>query len=257
MKVKKSEIQLLIAVLGILLAVVTYFLVYAKFNDLADSMESQNMSLRSQVSTLEVLDQRKADYLAATEKMQSYITNFESRFPVDILPEDSIMMVKNMEDATRTKVANISFGTEAEVPYTPQAESSSALDNATADAPADTAAAEADAAVSGTDTTTIVTNSPVSTEGTAYADTHMYELPLGISISCTYNDFKGLVRYIYNQQERQSIQSVSISYNSEEGMLSGNMTLNTYYLMGTDKEFSEPYIPAMEMGVDTIFGNMN
>ena len=56
MKVKKSEIQLLIAVLGILLAVVTYFLVYAKFNDLADSMESQNMSLRSQVSTLEVLD---------------------------------------------------------------------------------------------------------------------------------------------------------------------------------------------------------
>lgn len=87
MKVKKSEIQLLIAVLGILLAVVTYFLVYAKFNDLADSMESQNMSLRSQVSTLEVLDQRKADYLAATEKMQSYITNFESRFPVDILPE--------------------------------------------------------------------------------------------------------------------------------------------------------------------------
>lgn len=119
MKVKKSEIQLLIAVLGILLAVVTYFLVYAKFNDLADSMESQNMSLRSQVSTLEVLDQRKADYLAATEKMQSYITNFESRFPVDILPEDSIMMVKNMEDATRTKVANISFGTEAEVPYTP------------------------------------------------------------------------------------------------------------------------------------------
>ena len=112
MKVKKSEIQLLIAVLGILLAVVTYFLVYAKFNDLADSMESQNMSLRSQVSTLEVLDQRKADYLAATEKMQSYITNFESRFPVDILPEDSIMMVKNMEDATRTRVANISFGTE-------------------------------------------------------------------------------------------------------------------------------------------------
>ena len=84
MKVKKSEIQLLIAVLGILLAVVTYFLVYAKFNDLADSMESQNMSLRSQVSTLEVLDQRKADYLAATEKMQSYITNFESRFPVYI-----------------------------------------------------------------------------------------------------------------------------------------------------------------------------
>ena len=83
----------------------------------------------------------------------------------------------------------------------------------------------------------------------------MYELPLGISISCTYNDFKGLVRYIYNQQERQSIQSVSISYNSEEGMLSGNMTLNTYYLMGTDKEYSEPYIPAIMCIRDRLQGH--
>ena len=257
MKVKKSEIQLLIAVLGILLVVVTYFLVYAKFNELSDSMESQNMSLRSQVSTLEILDQRKADYLAATEKMKTYITGFESRFPADILPEDSIMMVKNMETATRTYVANISFGTIAEVAYDAQASAdNSALAAVTADAPADTAAAEADAAVSGTDTTTIVTNSPVSTEGTAYADTHMYELPLGISISCTYNDFKGLVRYIYNQQERESIQGVSISYNETDGMLTGNMTMNTYYLLGTDKVYSSPYIPDMQMGVDTIFGNM-
>ena len=44
MKGKKSEIQLLIAVLGILLAVVTYFLVYTKFNEWSASMESQNMS---------------------------------------------------------------------------------------------------------------------------------------------------------------------------------------------------------------------
>ena len=257
MKVKKSEIQLLIAVFGILLVVVTYFLVYAKFNELSDSMESQNMSLRSQVSTLEVLDQRKADYLAATEKMKTYITGFESRFPADILPEDSIMMVKNMETATRTYVANISFGTIAEVAYDAQASAdNSALAAATADAPADTAAAEADAAVSGTDTTT-VTTSPVSTEGTAYGDTHMYEVPLGISIECTYDDFKGLVRYIYNQQERQSIQGVNISYNGDSGKLSGNMNLNTYYLLGTDKVYSEPHIPDMPMGVQTIFGNMN
>ena len=45
MKVKKSEIQLLIAVIGILIAVCTYFLVYTKFNDLADNLESQNRSL--------------------------------------------------------------------------------------------------------------------------------------------------------------------------------------------------------------------
>lgn len=250
MKVKKSEIQLLIAVLGILVAVATYFLVYTKFNDMSDSLESQNMSLRSQVATLETLDQKKADYMEATEKMQNYIVSFENRFPADILPEDSIMMVKTLEDYTRTEVANIAFGAESEVAYAPAADAAAT----TADATATTDVTAAD--TTATDAAT-ATNSPVATEGTAYADTHMYEVPLSISISCTYDDFKGLVRYIYNQQERESIQGVSISYNETDGLLTGNMTMNTYYLLGTDKVYSEPYIPDMQMGVDTIFGNMD
>ena len=256
MKVKKSEIQLLIAVLGILLAVVTYFLVYAKFNDMSETIEMQNASLRSQVSTLEILEQRKADYLGATEKMQSYITGFENRFPADILPEDSIMMVKTLEDYTRTDVANIAFGTEAEVPYA--AETPAATDGTAAATDGTAAATDGTAAASDATATadTTVTDSPVTTEGTAYADTHMYEVPLSISIECTYDDFKGLVRYIYNLQERKSIQGVNISYNEAVGMLSGNMTLNTYYLLGTDKVYSEPDIPAMGMGVDTLFGNV-
>jgi Tfp pilus assembly protein PilO len=236
MKVKKSEIQLLIAVIGVLIAVCTYFLVYSSFNEKSDALEAQNVTLSSQVATLEALDQRKADYIEATGKMQSYITNFENRFPADILPEDSIMMVKTLEDYTRTEVANIAFGSEAEVVYTPAADAATTTADATA--------------------ATDVAASPVSTDGTAYADTHMYEVPLSISISCTYDDFKGLVRYIYNQQERESIQGVSISYNETDGMLTGNMTMNTYYLLGTDKVYSSPYIPDMQMGVDTIFGNV-
>ena len=122
MKVKKSEIQLLIAVIGVLIAVCTYFLVYSSFNEKSDALEAQNVTLSSQVATLEALDQRKADYIEATEKMQSYITNFENRFPADILPEDSIMMVKTLEDYTRTEVANIAFGSEARMqqPMLPQ-----------------------------------------------------------------------------------------------------------------------------------------
>ena len=220
MKVKKSEIQLLIAVIGVLIAVCTYFLVYSSFNEKSDALEAQNVTLSSQVATLEILDQRKADYIEATGKMQSYITNFENRFPADILPEDSIMMVKTLEDYTRTEVANIAFGSEAEVVYTPAADAATT----TADATAATDTTTTDAAA----TTTTASTSPVSTDGTVYADTHMYEVPLSISISCTYDDFKGLVRYIYNQQERESIQGVSISYNETDGMLTGNMTMNTY-----------------------------
>ena len=168
MKVKKSEIQLLIAVIGVLIAVCTYFLVYSSFNEKSDALEAQNVTLSSQVATLEALDQRKADYIEATEKMQSYITKLESRFPADILPEVSIMRVKTMEDYTRTEVANIAFGSEAEVVYTPAADAATT----TADATAATDAA-ADAAADTTAAAATTAASPVSTDGTANAATHM------------------------------------------------------------------------------------
>ena len=57
MKVKKSEIQLLIAVIGVLIAVCTYFLVYSSFNEKSDALEAQNVTLSSQVATLEILKQ--------------------------------------------------------------------------------------------------------------------------------------------------------------------------------------------------------
>ena len=54
--------------------------------------------------------------------------------------------------------------------------------------------------------------------------------------------------------DRHALSEVDI--NETDGMLTGNMTMNTYYLLGTDKVYSSPYIPDMQMGVDTIFGNM-
>ena len=243
MKVKKSDIQLLIGAVGVLLAVCTYFFVYMKFSDKADALETENASLQSRVATLEVLDQRKEEYAASTEDMRQYITSFENRFPAGILPEDSIMNILHLEESTDTKVASLGFGTDTEVPYV-------AAQSAT-----DTAAADV-GTTDGATTDTTVTNSPVTTEGTTYADTHLYEVPLSFSIECTYNDFKGLVRYIYNLQERESIRAVSLNYSTDTGALSGNMTMSTYYLQGTDKVYSEPVIPNMEMGVDTIFGNL-
>ncbi len=248
MKVKKSEIQLLIGAIGVLLAVCTYFFVYAKFNEKSEALETENAALQGRVATLEILDQKKADYAKSTEDMKQYIISFENRFPAGILPEDSIMNILHLEEATNTKVASLGFGADTEVPYVAAqtaAADTTATDPATADATATAATAD-----------TATASGPVTTEGTQYADTRLYEVPLSFSIECTYNDFKGLVRYIYNLQDRENIRGVSLSYNTETGELSGNMTMSTYYLQGTDKVYSEPMIPGMEMGVDTIFGNL-
>lgn len=177
MKVKKSEIQLLIAVIGVLIAVCTYFLVYSKFNEKSDALEAQNVTLSSQVATLEALDQRKADYIEATGKMQSYITNFENRFPADILPEDSIMMVKTLEDYTRTEVANIAFGSEAEVVYTPAADAATTTADATAatDAAADAAADTYEAATPTGFTNSVQKDASLDVDGDGTAEDGIWQ----------------------------------------------------------------------------------
>jgi len=249
----KQEIQVLIVVLGILMVVLVYFFIYTKYNEKSDALESSNKVLRTEVSRLLEMNNKKDFYISETSRMQSYMKEFESRFPSLILYEDSIMMVKNMEDATRTSISTISFGAQTPVVYVAQTPDSASLSEL-ADPNTDELAA-ADAAASGT-TAPAADSEVVSTEPTVYAETTLYEYPLGLTLGCTYDDFKGLVRYIYSQQERMSIKAVNISYNSETGELAGDMTLDTYFLLGTDKAYNEPRIPAMDMGVDTIFGNV-
>lgn len=249
----KQEIQLLIAFLGILLAVIVYYFVYSKYNEKSDALELSNNTLQTEVSRLLILNNKREDYISETSRMQSYIKEFESKFPSAILYEDSIMMVKNMEDSTRTSISTISFGAQTPVVYVAQNQDSASLSELADPNTAELAAA--DAVANGTPAAT-ANNSVISTEQTVYADTTLYEYPLGLTLECTYDDFKGLIRYIYAQQERMSVKAVNISYNSETGSLAGDMTLDTYFLIGTDKAYTEPKIPAMDMGVDTIFGNV-
>lgn len=242
MKTSKKEVQLLLAVLGIIIAVLAYFFVYKDYMEKAEAIEAENVTLAAEASRLLNLQANQETYIAETEKMKSEMAAFESQFPSNILPEDSIMMIKHLEDSTRTEVANLSFGGNAEVVYA-----------GTATDPAATATTDATA----TDQTASAVASPVVTnETTVYPDAHMYSVPLSISIGCTYDDFKGLIRYIYAQKDRMSVRGVNIAYSSENGALSGNMTMDTYYLTGTDKMYNSPDIPAMRMGVDTIFGDL-
>ena len=231
----KNEIQILLALVGVLLVIVTYFFVYKSYTEKAEEQEAQNATLQAEVNRLQALYDNRESYIKSTEEKKKYISEFESRFPSNILPEDSIMMVKHMEDSTRTAVADLSFANISLVPYITSASQA------------------ADPAVSGEASTE---GTPVVTSTASFPDTSLYEDALGMSIECTYSDFKGLVRYIYAQKERMSIRGVSIAYNRETGDLTGNMTLCTYFLTGTDKMYTEPGIPSMGMGVDTIFGNI-
>lgn len=249
MKITKKDIQLLIALAGILIAAAAYFLVFTKYMEKAEVLENENLSLASEVTRLEALDAKKDTYTQHTQEMKGEIIEFENKFPADILPEDSIMTVKAMEDSTNTTVASISFGEATEVVYNQNGQTGEGT-SSDATAQANTNTQEATQA-NASDVQGVVSTT------TVYADSHLYEVPLGISIQCTYDDFKDLIKYIYGQQNRMSVEGVNISYDATNNQLSGNMTLDTYYLLGTEKVYAPVDVPKNQLGVDTIFGNID
>jgi len=83
-----------------------------------------------------------------------------------------------------------------------------------------------------------------------------YKSPLVISYETSYGNFKRLMDYIKDYPERMNVESVTASFNSGTGYLSGTMTINLYRLEGTGREYDAPAEPNVPLGVDNIFGTV-
>ena len=52
------------------------------------------------------------------------------------------------------------------------------------------------------------------------------------------------------------VDTVTASYDGTTGNLVGNMTINMYTVAGTERMYEKPYVPAMNMGIENIFGTI-
>lgn len=83
-----------------------------------------------------------------------------------------------------------------------------------------------------------------------------YKSQIVISYETSYGNFKRLMDYIKDYPERMNVESVTASFNSATGYLSGTMTINLYRLEGTGREYEAPVEPDVPMGVENIFGTV-
>lgn len=231
MKTQKNKILLLIGFLGVFAAFLTYMYVFVPYQDKADLVVMQNTQLQAEVTRLETIASNKPMYEQEILTMREEIESFVKRYPADILPEDSIMFVDGMEDVNGVSVSSVGFGTASEVVYPGQV------------------------TLLATET---VTNSDVEQrKDVGSMDLHMYKIPLSLNITTKYYDFKDLIDYIYDYEDRMNLSAISLSFDHNTGGLNGSVTLDTYYLLGSNEVYEESFIPSMKLGVDTVFGNIN
>ena len=74
-----------------------------------------------------------------------------------------------------------------------------------------------------------------------------------LSFATTYQGLKNTMAYIYNIPGRKSVCAVSLNA-SADGYLNGTMSLDMYYLSGTENQYTPAEIPFISLGKDNIFG---
>lgn len=216
----RKDIQALLAVLGILLAVVSWQFVYKPYQAKAEQVKTENAQLRGEVNKLEELEQKKEEYQTELERMKEEGDSMIQSFAQGLLPEDQIMYLYNMELVTANEVVipSIGMGGEIELPYMG------------------------------------ITNE----EGYQLQDEgiEMYAALNNVGFTTTNSGIKNVIRYIYSMPGRKAISNISM-ITGENGYLSGSMSVQFYYLKNTGIAYTPADIPAVSQGTQNIFGIRN
>ena len=102
----------------------------------------------------------------------------------------------------------------------------------------------------------VSSDSPVTPPASAdtTGDVAGYYASIGIRYEASYNGLKEMIAYVNAFQDRTTITQFTAAFDDATGKLTGEMTLNMYYITNTGKEYVPPVFDFMPKGVSNIFG---
>ena len=238
LKITKREKNMIVILVGILLVMASYYLGYRTFKSRTDILKQQNQILESQIQTLEGISAEKDAYVAKTEEMQTSMNAIIQKFPSNMISEDIILYMRNLEQKTDSYVHNITTPAKQYVNIT--------------------ATEETDVLSSMEDVTGAIREYGFVNDGKV-PDTRSMQLAQvesAVNCSITYKGLKDIVTDITENDNRKSVDNISLVFNENTGDLAGSMTVIYYTLYGTGREYLQPTITGTSHGIECIFGGL-
>ena len=206
-----------ITLVGLLVIVVVYVLVYLKYMEKTESLEASNQVLKNEIRELEEYYNNMEMYKEEIEIMRAAVGDIMSEYPADAREEDIIMMAVQMQENNAISYASINME-ESEGVYTvPQ----------NLVAPAQIEGLENDI---------------------VFAQKHATYVN-----ETDYHNLKGCIEDIFASPHRIAIENIVYAKDEEDGTLEGNISLYLYSAQGTDKVYEAPDISKYISGTDDLF----
>lgn len=220
---KKSDIQILLVILGIAILVLGYLFGFKKEKEKLETQEDTNATLRAQLTELQEKAKMKDQLLAETDEYNKLFDKELTKYPADLNQETAVAFMKGVEEQLEFTNISIGFSRPAEF-YV--------LGQGTA---AGTGVATADAS-----------NESYVCQNVTY----------GINYRGSYEGLKEYLAYIAGYKYFMNISSFNIAYGmddtTKEEIYTGNVTLHAYSVSGPDRTPEQPNVDVPN-GVGNIF----
>lgn len=104
---------------------------------------------------------------------------------------------------------------------------------------------------------TPVTNGTYNTEtGQLEGDLTALTTSTTVTYSCEYEKVKEFLNFIFTYSDKMSISGISMSYDPENGYISGNFVLNEFAFVGSGRSVEPAKIPELQRGNEAIFASI-
>lgn len=217
-KISDSDKRLLIIFFAIVILACSYFFIFNKGMTKASELEAQNEQDSAKVQQMQQMEASLPQVKENIENMKQTQADIIAKYPSDMTTEKSIESLQDYEDhSSDFHITDITFAMRMPLVGT-----------------ADTTAADASA----------------DTVGNVAG----YYASIGIRYEASYSGLKEMIAYVNEFKDRTTITQFTAAFDDATGKLTGEMTLNMYYITNTGKEYVPPVFDFMPKGVSNIFG---
>lgn len=248
MKVSKRDVLLLLAFIGILAAVCSYFFVCQPTMEKTEALVQENLQLTERIADLQDKSANRETYESETEQMRQRMEEIYQLFPVDVREENAVLLAINQELLAPMKVESVTIDALLEVPV------AEAVDQEMPDATYEIE--EVEEIEDDLGTQEAPTPETGDTQGAAGANPfHLMYRRATINYEVSYEGLKRSVKNICMQTDRMVIDNLSVVYDEQTGLLKGTTTVNMFCVPNQEgKEYEEPDFGGVLLGTDNIFG---
>lgn len=254
-KMSMRDKRILLMLLGIVVFVLGYFLVFQPQMDKAAEIEAQNVPLREKLAQLREIEENQDYYLSETNKYNQRVSDYTGMFPADVKEEDAVLLGKGIEDKLGMWIYKMDFADQEFVASldTSALNNGSEGDDSTLTEQANQPTQDQINEIEGVSDDESTTTVP---DGIDYNSVALYRVKNTMEFDGTYQELKDLVDYLAADASRMTIDSVDIDFSASTGDLGGTVVVNMFSMTGTGREYVTPDISSVILGNHNLFGTL-